>query len=199
MMRDRAIVRIENAEKNEHYLVLSVPNGTLPRQAQNGLILFNSNNDQRHVLRGWLCPECTSALEFVYPKLEAVKITENSGESVLAVDPESDKLPVKLSADDMKIVTLWLLSPKRITADNRGEGVNAAKYQSGKNVSGETLAADVSQRPARVDAASALRSLSQDQPSRLPKTASNTFSLALYGLLAIVAAAGLRMRRIRRG
>ncbi|MGI9070533.1 MAG: hypothetical protein ACR2JB_04200 [Bryobacteraceae bacterium] len=184
MMRDRAIVRIENAGRDSHYLVLSVLNENLPNKSQNGLILFNSNDDKKHVLKGWACLGCAAALEFVYPKLEAVKITENSGESVLAVDPKSDKLPVKLSADDMKIVTLWLLSPKRITADNRGEGVHAAKYEAARRVS---------------EAASAPRSLSQDQPSRLPKTASNTFSLALCGLLAIAAAAGLRMRRIRRG
>ncbi len=78
-------------------------------------------------------PGLRDELEFVYPKLEAAKISRESGESVLAADPESDKLPVNLSADDTKVVTLWLLSPKRVTADHRGEGLTAEKYESGND------------------------------------------------------------------
>jgi LPXTG-motif cell wall-anchored protein len=129
-MGNRAIVRIESKEKGKHHLVLAVPSGKLPRAAgQDGLVYFNNSKQDKQVLRGWQCRGCGAGLEIVYPKLEAAKITGESGQSVLAVDPESDKLPKNLSADDMKVVTLWLLSPQRITADNRGEGLNAAKYE----------------------------------------------------------------------
>jgi hypothetical protein len=63
----------------------------------------------------------------VYPKLEAAKITGDTGEAVLAVDPESDKLPANLPPDDMKVVTLWLLSPERVEAGHHGVGLKAAK------------------------------------------------------------------------
>ncbi len=40
---DRTIVRIENADKDKHYLVLAVSNPNLSGEgAQNGLILFRS-------------------------------------------------------------------------------------------------------------------------------------------------------------
>lgn len=72
----------------------------------------------------------------------------------MAVDPESDKLPANLSPDDMKVVTLWLLSPERVEAGHHGVGLKAAKYQ----------------------AASAQR-------RHLPQTASNLYWLALLGTL----------------
>ena len=81
-------------------------------------------------------------LEFVYPKLEAVKLTDDSTQPVLAVDPTYDKLPSNLSADDMKVVTLWLLSPERITADNVGKGVKAVKYTPDANVSSQETASN---------------------------------------------------------
>ncbi|MGH9583696.1 MAG: LPXTG cell wall anchor domain-containing protein, partial [Bryobacteraceae bacterium] len=123
-------------------------------------------------------------LEFVYPKSEAVKITDASAQPVLAVAPESDHLPATLSADDMKVVTLWLLTPKRIMAGNRGKGVKAVKYSGSGlgNAGGQTSEMASARPPAK----------------RLPKTASDTFSLALWGLLSIMAAGGLYARRRRR-
>ncbi len=233
-MRDRAIVRIENADKEKHYLVLAVPNTKpLGEAVQNGLILFQSKNDKKQVLKGWACPGCATSLEFVYPRLEAAKITADSGESVLAVDPESDKLPVKLGADDMKVVTLWLLSPKRVTAEDKEKGVVAKKYKAPQsNAATTTETAEVTPGAVSSETASAAPNMAQrtsanppppaqpaevaqnqtpgespnpapvrttgERSERLPKTASNTFSFALLGLLALMAGAGLRVRRVRR-
>jgi hypothetical protein len=117
-------------------------------------------------------------LEFVYPKLDALKITAETGQAVLAVDPAFDKLPDSLSSDDMKVVTLWLLAPERITPDRRGSGLKVAKYESSPitHVDTKTVA---SIRP----------------PKHLPKTASNTFSLAACGAGLLLAAFALRLKR----
>lgn len=224
-MQDRAIVRID-AGKNTYYIVLTVPNGKLPpSRTRNGLILFNSKDEKKQVLEGWMCPGCASGLEFVYPKLEAAKIT-GDGNSVLAVDPASDKLPANLSADDMKVVTLWLLSPKRITAEDHEKGVVAEKYKGENGAPAPAQTAETSTRPTPSEPTRASTgSTSQNSPNqtspaelaqnqvpnesappsrvhnhanasaRLPKTASNTFSLALWGLLALVTALGLRLKR----
>jgi sortase A len=58
-----------------------------------------------------------------------LKITAETGQAVLAVDPAFDKLPDSLSPDNMKVVTLWLLSPERVTPDRRGSGLKVAKYE----------------------------------------------------------------------
>lgn len=188
-MQDRTVVRIETADKNTHYLVLTVPNAKLSGSVQNGLILFNSANDATQALKGWSCPACVTALEFVYPKEEAAKIIADTGDSVLAVDPQSEKLPTNLSADDMKVVTLWLLSPKRIPAGDHKEELTAEKYE------GPNSASAPSPIPKAHASLAANRTVSAG--GRLPQTASNTFSFALWGLLALVTALGLRLKRTR--
>ncbi len=128
-LEDRAIVRITAQDQSKHYLVLTVPSAKLPQAGNDGLVRFNVNGKDQ-ALRGWACSGCTPGLEFVYPKAEAAKLTDQTAEPVLAVDPTYDKLPANLSADDMKVVTLWLLSPEQLTANNRGKGVKAEKYAS---------------------------------------------------------------------
>ena len=127
-LADRAIVRISSSSSDKHYLLLTVPNGKLSTSSDDSLLYFSTSTDKKDALRAWKCGTCSMPLEFVYPKLDAVKLTDDSTQPVLAVDPTYDKLPSNLSADDMKVVTLWLLSPERITADNVGKGVKAVKY-----------------------------------------------------------------------
>lgn len=141
-LQDRAIVRITAQDQSKHFLVLTVPSSNLGQPGSDGLVRFRSDSAHQ-VLRGWACTGCASALEFVYPKLEAVKLTDQSTEPVLAVDPTSDKLPANLSPDDMKVVTLWLLSPERITASNKGKGVKAEKYASAPQPAEQTQTASV--------------------------------------------------------
>ncbi len=127
-LEDRAIIRITNQKKNTHELVLAVPSDKLNQPEHGKLIFFSTTDPDRQILHGWMCPNCQSALEVVYPKGEAVKITGESAKPVMAVDPTYDKLPKNLSPDDMKVVTLWLLSPKEVTPEQKGKGVEAAKY-----------------------------------------------------------------------
>jgi hypothetical protein len=129
-LQDRAIVRITGQDQNEHFLVLSVPNAKLGQSGSDGLIRFTTSKGKDAALKGWACPSCSPSLEFVYPKAEAVKLTDDSAEPVVAVDPTYDKLPANLSPDDMKVVTLWLLAPETITAGNQGKGVKAEKWAS---------------------------------------------------------------------
>ncbi|MGA8028220.1 MAG: LPXTG cell wall anchor domain-containing protein [Bryobacteraceae bacterium] len=185
-LQDRAIVRITAADRNKAYLVLSVPSTNLSGGEKDGLVYFSSNKDDKHALRGWMCPGCSTGLEFVYPKPEAAKLTDKSAESVLAVDPEYDKLPADLSPDDMKVVTLWLLSPERITADNKGKGVKAVKY------AGEQTAAVSTTQTASVPMTP------RDRGVRMPHTASNTYSFAFWGLLLLLASVALHYTRRRR-
>ncbi|MBV9761880.1 MAG: hypothetical protein JO340_15065 [Acidobacteriaceae bacterium] len=179
-LRDRAILRIQARGSERRYYLLTTPSDKLGTATANGLIFFRSDAGEDGALKGWACPGCSMPLEVAYPKPEAVKITRKSGEPVLAVDPQYDKLPQNLSADDMKVVTLWLLSPKRITADHRGEGVAAAKYAAVESGPVETAQARAPMGPAH-----------------MPKTASNTAELALWGLLLTAAGLGLALDRKR--
>jgi LPXTG-motif cell wall-anchored protein len=190
-MPGRAIVRITEPD-GSHVLVLAVPSRKLLSSARNRLVLYPSQN--RETLRAWAAPGSRTAFEFVYPKLEAVAITGDGGTSALAVDPVWDRLPENLTADDMKVVTLWLLSPKRITADHHGEGVAAAHYKpstvdegTDEGKSSNVLMAKTSP-PKNVSGGT------------LPKTATNTYSLGIAGIIVLISgllAHGLRTRTVR--
>lgn len=140
-LQDRAIVRIATGDGTKHFLLLSVPSTQLGKPDADGLIRFTAPSSEGQTLRGWACTACSPVLEFVYPNTEAAKLTDDSGENILAYDPTYDKLPKNLSPDDMKVVTLWLLSPERITANNKAKGVKAEKYTGSLVIAARTPAA----------------------------------------------------------
>ena len=146
-LEDRAIIRITKGNGDEHELVLAVPSDRLNKGEHGKLVFFPAANSDQQILQGWMCPACQSALEVVYPKDEAVKITGESAKPVMAVDPTYDRLPENLSPDDMKVVTLWLLSPKEVTPEGKGKGVEAAKYADIRNAQ-RTQTASASPQPA---------------------------------------------------
>jgi hypothetical protein len=156
---DRAIVRISQSGGTDHY-ALTVPSKKLSPSTKG--VIFFPGSASTEVLHAWECADCKRPLEFVYPKDEAVKLTAKTGKPILAYDPSYDKLPANLSPEDRKVVTLWLLAPKTVTADGKGEGLLAAKYSAPKpTASAEPL------------------------PQKMPKTASNAFSEITLGLSAL--------------
>jgi len=176
-VRDRAVVRISSLNSRQDFVALAVNSRKLVSDNSKGIILFNAADAKLQILRGWVCPHCTEGLEFVYPKRDATKITAETGQTVLATDPTFDNLPDTLSADDMKVVTLWRLSPKRILPDHRGSGLKVARYESSPVM-----------RPN-------MKLVVNIRHEHLPKTASNTFSLAAWGAGLLLAGCVLRLCR----
>jgi hypothetical protein len=170
---DRAIVRVTEPSGAQHYL-LTVPSSQLARTK--GLIYFSAATVPQS-LEGWQCPGCIRPLEFVYPKDEAVKLTASTGKPILAFDPTYDKLPDNLSPEDRKVVTLWLLSPKRVTAEGRGEGLTAAKYATSPKM---------------------LAKNSEPLPKKMPKTASSIYVKLCIGSVLLMACGLLQLLRKRR-
>lgn len=168
-LADRAVVRITEPGGADHYY-LTVPSKKL-NSGIKGLI-FLSAAPQSEVLYGWECSTCQRPLEFVYPKAEAIKLTAETGKPMLAYDPAYDKLPANLSPEDRKVITLWLLSPKTVTPDGKGEGLVAAKYSSPK-----------------------LAASAESIPKKMPQTSSSAFSEIATGLLSLAFAASLYIGR----
>jgi LPXTG-motif cell wall-anchored protein len=177
----RAIIRISSANTEKQYVLLAVPNRKLAGDASKGIVLFTPADGRKQILRGWVCPACSKELEFVYLKAEAANITDETAQPVFAVDPAYDKLPHALSISDMKEATIWSLSPERIIAANRGVGVKAVKYLRGSE-----------------GKAAAGRKTEEARLKHLPKTATNTWSLALWGAVLLAAALALRVNRLSR-
>ena len=127
-LSDRMIVRIERNGKQETTF-LALPVSGLQRPSQEGPIKLVSGKG-KDALRGFAFPNGTLA-EFVYPKEEAVGIAKANNTKIPAVDPASEGLPAgsALSPEDMKMVTLWMLSPVDVGPDGNGKGIAAERYQ----------------------------------------------------------------------
>jgi hypothetical protein len=119
-------------------------------------------------------PGTSSFIEFVYPKDEAVSIAKVNFAKVPAIDPASEGISVdpSLSRDDMKLVTLWLLSSTRVGPSDSKPSIKAERYKT---------ASYVQPKPAL---------------AALPHTAGSLPILLLASLSSLAAAILLRFRRL---
>ncbi len=213
-MSDRSILRIEKEDGKVVSTFLAVPNRTLA--GSSGPVVWTGGGDKDKALRGYNFPGSFS-VEFVYPKAEAVKIATSHSSAVEAIDPPSDNLASakqkELSSDDMRIVTLWTLSPTRV---NGATAIAAAKYKPADNApeppstlvarneppaSSATPAPSPAPRTTRTASAPAAAASPAAKPARkpvataLPHTASNLPEVLLAGMGALAGIVTLRTRR----
>lgn len=218
-MSDRSIIRIEKEDGKVISTFLAVPN----RQGGSvGPVAWTGGSDKDKALRGYNFPGSYS-VEFVYPKAEAVKIATAHSAAVEAIDPASDNLPSKqnkLSSDDMKMVTLWTLSPTRV---NGTTAIAAEKYKPAADAptpavtvarneppaAPYTPRAQAAPAPAPVPSPSASAAPQKVAPaakparrpvaSVLPHTASELPAVLLVGMLSLLGLAAIRGRGLFTG
>ncbi len=173
-LADRVIVEVSGADGSDQKF-LGVPTRNIAASSKPGPVLIKGAHGSS-ALRGFVFPK-DNVIEFVYPKDDAVALAKANGVMVLAVDPASDGLATKdarLSDEDRKIVTLWMLTPTSV-----GPGIEAARYHSD---AAQPIQLAVARKPA---------------VSRLPKTASKLPLFLLFALASLAAAIGLTLRRVR--
>lgn len=192
---DRAIVRVASTTGDAHFLLLAVPKAHEAVPSNHFAYFTAANNSQ--ALRAWRCQGCSAPLEFVYPKAEAIALTGSSGKPVIAMDPAFDKMPENqnLSQDDMKVVTLWLVEPETVTADNKGQGVKASKWADHR----QTEEADATQSSKKPGDAGTQVAEVRPPARHLPHTATNTFAYLAGGVGLLLCAFCLRMQSVLRG
>ncbi|MGC2656496.1 MAG: hypothetical protein WA324_00870 [Bryobacteraceae bacterium] len=176
-MSDRAILKI-SASDGAHSLVLVVPQTTWPYKDGPTLKYWPADASNPRALRAWYSESSGHWYELVYPKGEAVELAKRTTDPVIAVDPKADKIVGKnLTADDMKVVTLWLLSPYKLSSGK-------VDLKAGHYVSPTAAPKELAQntRP----------------PRKLPKTATNNPTIGLIGLLALFASVVIRDPRKQR-
>ena len=212
---DRTILRIETADGKQLTTFLGLPSRRLSNSGR-GPVDWATGPDHDKALRGFSFPG-DYAVEFVYPKAQAVKLAVANSNKVEAIDPASDNLPAKdknLSREDMRIVTLWTLAPTTVGPNDNTPAISAVKYEAPAAPSAPTPTYEarneppaVVNRPAPVPrprvhtSAPAESSAAAPAPKRkpvltaLPHTASDLPLILLGGLVSLTAAAGLRTRR----
>jgi LPXTG-motif cell wall-anchored protein len=205
-IEDRMVVEVDGANGKEHDLFLAVP----ARTGLVGPVAWQKGTDGATALKGFNFPD-GMAVEFVYPKATAVALAKANSAPVVAVDPESEGKPnvPKMSPDDRRIVTLWLLSITTTGPNDKTPAVEAKRYQAPNEQQGVEAryspqptaappaneSASVS-RPPMPPARAAYRAPKQKPViSQLPHTASQLPLIALVGLGSMLAGCLLMMRR----
>jgi hypothetical protein len=124
-LTDRMIIQVGEGKGKEN-LFLAVPSSTLAGPASGGAIMVSAGGHGQ-ALRGYAFSDGTVA-EFVYPKADAVAIAKRNNTTIPAVDPASEDMPVshQLSATDMRMITLWMLTPTRVGSTM---AISAARFQ----------------------------------------------------------------------
>ena len=175
-LQDRFVLRIQGAGGTDHTLFLGVPSTSLKSSGDSGAVAYASGPSGKAALRGFVFGGST-AIEFVYPKNDAVALAKLNEKKVLAVDPASEGKSEQLgnlNKDEMQMVTLWMLTPTPV--GNGGDPqIAAAKYQN-------QVASLTPHRPAAVKS--------------LPHTASVFPTMILIGIVAMLGGGLLSWRRI---
>jgi len=173
-LQDRVMLRIESPTAGDHTLFLGVPSKTLKGGGDSGVVTYGSGPDGKAAMRGFVFKGSGPALEFIYPKNDAVTLAKLNGSKVIAVDPTSEGKSEQLntlSKDELQMVTLWMLTPQPVSG---GEpGIAAAKYE-------QQVASVTPHRPAI---------------AHLPHTASFFPLVMLTGFISAAGAALLAVRR----
>lgn len=173
-LSDRIVLRVRDKSGSALTTFLGVRERQSSSRASGPVAWSNAVDGQKY-LRAWNFQGAPSSVEFVYPKDDAVKIATANPSKVPAVDPGSEGKPTDstLSQSDMELLNLWLLHLDQVGG---GQGsIKAEKFESGSSPQQKPVVAS------------------------LPHTASLMPVVWLVGLGALLAAALLRIFRVRSG
>lgn len=127
-LRDRVILQVSKAGHVESTF-LAIPAATMA-SAPVGPIPYTAGPKGKSALKGFAFPGGV-AVEFVYPKDDAVSIAQANDTRVMAIDPASEgRVPAaNLKQNDMEMITLWMLEPARVGAADAKPSIAASRYQ----------------------------------------------------------------------
>lgn len=200
-LSDRIVLRIDDSKGKIHDTFLGVPSSSLGNGGSTGPIPWNSGSDHEAALRGFVFPG-GGAVEFVYPKDEAVAIAKKSGGTVPAIDPSSEGMVIMdnmLSKEDMAMVTLWTLTPTTVgPKDGAQPAIQAARYQAPQSpqpVQPQEIAQNDPPPSPVAPAPQSANVRRKPVMAKLPHTASDLPLILIIGILSLVAAALLTLVR----
>ena len=221
-LKDRLIVQIQKQKGGTPVTFLAYPNGGVGSGGV-GPILFDSGLKSKPALRGFTFAG-GPAVEFIYPKKEAVTLAKANNVQVMAVDPASEGRPnlPNLTQSDLDEVTLWMLTPTPVQPEDGKPGIQAARYQAPNPPAAPAPTTTVASAPASIpeqpsSAAPPTTNTAQvpaakrpappvqiarnDRPhirpavKQLPRTASDLPEIFLLGCVSLFSASLLALRR----
>jgi hypothetical protein len=179
-LSDRHIVQIFNKDETQVYAtILAIPNYRLKATDKTVITFRERPAGQPEALRAWFYPGRQWGEEFVYPKAKAIELAKVTNTPVLYTTAD---LPLE--------VEYPMMVAEPVVAQLRETPIRAIQ-PSGEEVE---IAAVVTTPPA----AELRPDTEQVAVLRLPETASALPVIALFGLLALGGAFGLRLLQKRR-
>ena len=191
-LADRMLVQIRSIDGRVDETFLGVPAKNIQNAPAKGPALAVADNG-KSAMRGFTFPD-GQVVEFVYQKKDAVELAKIESSTVLAIDPSAEGIASskRLSPEDMKIVTLWMLTPTPVGPANKKVNIAAERYHA---PTVEQTEAQVPPLPGSAIAASA-PAARRPVVARLPKTASDLPLLELLSACLICVGLTLRQRRL---
>jgi hypothetical protein len=171
---DRHIVQIFNQDETMIYAtILAIPNYRLQATDKTVLTFRETPPGQPDVLRAWFYPGKNFGDEFVYPKAKAIELAKVTNSPVLYTPIEiTPEVVAPVTSPDEPVVVALKQAPV-LAVQPTGEDLEIAQVVNPP--SADTLPSN----------------------EKLPSTASPMPLIGLFGLLALGAAFGLKMTRVR--
>ena len=199
----RNIVLVYNSDRTKHLATLMTISSQRADMPNAGEVRFmeTAANSPR-AIRTWWYPGERTGWEFIYPREQAMTLAKNARQPVLttARNATSDEMKTAdLARVDAEGQQTTLSDNDNRTATTvagdveRGE-VGPAASTAATRTDDMTAAARTGSANTRADQTPVAQRTATPR-TRLPQTASSTPSIALTGLLALLAAAVLRLRR----
>ena len=130
-LSDRVILQVASKGSRVESTFIAIPASTMANAPQGPILYVGGPKGKGAALKGFAFPGGL-AVEFVYPKDDAVSIAQANDARVMAIDPASENRPTapNLTQKDMEMITLWMLEPARVGPnDAKATGIAATKYQ----------------------------------------------------------------------
>ena len=151
-LRDRVILQVSGKGTHQQTTFLAIPAATMAN-APVGPIPYSTGPKGKAALKGFAFTGGT-AVEFVYPKDDAVSIATANGTRVMAIDPASEGRVAapKLSQNDMQLISLWMLEPSRVGPGAGTPTIAASHYQAPASATDNQPAETAQAQPAAAPA-----------------------------------------------
>jgi hypothetical protein len=208
-LKDRFILRIDDAKGKQVSTFIGLRDPQFaPLGSLHGPVLWDAAPHGEMAVRGFSFPNGT-ALEFVYPKSDAVTLAKLNTNSVIAIDPESEgrKPDPKLSPEDREVVTLWMLTATKVGPKEETPAIDVKRFVAPQEPPSSTTAdAEASRTPTPPTQTQQAPSVDVSElrtppppprihakVKRLPQTASELPLLLLLSVLSLGGAGVLRL------
>jgi hypothetical protein len=195
---DRHIIQVfSQDEKHVYATILAVPAERLEPTGETIVTFRETTATAVPALQYWYYPGDRIGHEFVYPKDQALRIAQRTGQSVLSTEGQIGSSNSQVSSIDAQgQVSEWPREKQKPSPDQAHIQVEPAPEQQSAQAA-PAPDVDIDQAPAATTgrAEPTNERARNEAPSELPRTASPLPLSGLIGLLSLGGALGIRWRR----